>query len=226
RPSSRPWLHPSGVARDRDRAPRRVATSLGRASLLAVVRETDDGAIAFLRANGFDLLMRTCSGKVDPAAAEVVAWVARQRPIGLERPAERDYVARAHERAYRRVHARWAPATERPLEESLRLFCGEGWLPESAVLARDGDEVRGVGSLYAQPFRFAGDGLFLIADTLRSDDQGLRSLVAAQLEWSRARQLRVSFEADEANEELWRLIHALPGQLDPELLLFSSDVDS
>jgi hypothetical protein len=38
------------------------------------------------------------------------------------------------------------------------------------------------------------------------------------------RGLRVSLEADEANEELWRLIHALPGRLDPELLLFSSHV--
>jgi hypothetical protein len=66
--------------------------------------------------------------------------------------------------------------------------------------------------------------LFLIADTVRADEHALHSLVAAQLEWARGRGLRVSFEADMANEELWKLIHALPGELDPELLLFSTDV--
>jgi hypothetical protein len=91
------------------------------------------------------------------------------------------------------------------------------------VLARVGDDIVGVGSFYGQPSVFAGDGLFLIADTMRADERALHSLVAAQLEWARGRGLRVSFEADMANEELWELIHALPGQLDPELLLFSTD---
>jgi hypothetical protein len=142
----------------------------------------------------------------------------------LERPVGADQVARAHEQAYRRVHEAWAPAPERPIEESLRVFCGEGWLPESALLARAGNEVVGAGSLYGPPSVFAGDGLFLIADTVRADERALRSLVAAQLEWERGRGLRVSFEADTANEELWELIHALPGRLDPELLLFSTDL--
>ena len=193
--------------------------------LLARVRETDDGAIAFLRANGFGLRMRSRSVSVDPADAEVVAWSVEQPRIELERPAGRDQVAQAHEQAYRRVHAGWAPATERPLDESRRLFCAEGWLPESAALARDGAEVIGVGSLYGQPFVFAGDGLFLIADTLRADERALRSLVAAQLEWARGQGVRVAFEADEANQELWRLIHALPGRLETELLLFGTDAD-
>lgn len=193
--------------------------------LLARVRETDDGAIAFLRANGFGVRMRSRSANVDPADAEVVVWVAEQSPIELERLAARDQIAHAHEQAYRRVHAGWAPTTERPLDESLRAFCAEGWLPESAVLARDGAEVVGVAGLYGQPFVFAGDGLFLIAETLRADERALHSLVAAQLEWARGQGVRVAFEADEANQELWRLIHALPGRLDPELLLFSTDAD-
>jgi ribosomal protein S18 acetylase RimI-like enzyme len=192
---------------------------------LARVRETDDGAIAFLRARGFGVRMRSRSVSVDPADAELVVWVAEQPQVELERPAARDQVAHAHEQAYRRVHAGWAPTTERPLDESLRAFCSEGWLPESSVLARDGAEVVGVASLYGKPFVFAGDGLFLIADTLRADERALRSLVAAQLEWAREQRVRVAFEADEANQELWRLIHALPGRLDPELLLFSTDAD-
>jgi hypothetical protein len=191
--------------------------------LLARVRENNDDAVAFLRANRFGLRMRSRSVSVDPADAGVVQWVAGQPQLELERPAVPDQVARAHEQAYRRVHETWAPATKRPVEESLLVFCGEGWLSESAVLARVGDDIVGVGSFYGQPSVFAGDGLFLIADTMRADERALHSLVAAQLEWARGRGLRVSFEADMANEELWELIHALPGQLDPELLLFSTD---
>jgi ribosomal protein S18 acetylase RimI-like enzyme len=143
---------------------RRIATTLleelrrawPEPPLLARVREHDDGAIAFLRANEFGLRMRSRSVRVDPGDARVVKWVAGQPRLELERPAGPDQVARVHEQAYRRVHEAWAPATERPIEESLRLFCGEGWLPESAVLARVGDEVVGVGSLYGEPFVFAG----------------------------------------------------------------------
>jgi ribosomal protein S18 acetylase RimI-like enzyme len=191
--------------------------------LLARVRETDDAGIAFLHANSFSLRMRSRSVSVDPADVEVVAWVDDQPPIKLERPAEREEVARAHERAYARVHARWAPTTDRPLEESLRVFCGEGWLPESAMLAHKGDEVVGVGSLYGAPFVFAEHGLFMIADTVRTDKQALRSLVAAQLGWARARGVRISFEADEANTELWQLMHELPARVGPELLLLSTE---
>jgi hypothetical protein len=169
--------------------------------------------------------MRSGSVSVDPTDAEVVTWVEGQERIELERPAGREQVARAHEQAYGRVHAGWLPTGECPLDASLRAFCAEGWLAESAVLARDGDEVVGVGSLYGQPFVFARDGLFLIAETLRADERALRSLVAAQLEWARGRGMRVSFEADEANQELWRLIHTLPGRLNPELLLFSTEAD-
>jgi ribosomal protein S18 acetylase RimI-like enzyme len=50
---------------------------------LARVRETDDGAIAFLRANGFGVRMRSRSVSVDPADAELVAWVAEQ-PLGSD----------------------------------------------------------------------------------------------------------------------------------------------
>jgi GNAT superfamily N-acetyltransferase len=191
--------------------------------LLARVRETDDSGIAFLLANSFSLRMRSRSVSVDPADAEVVAWVDDQVAIELERPAEREEVARAHERAYERVHAGWAPTTDRPLEESLRVFCREGWLPESAVLAHQGDEVVGVGSLYGPPLVFAEHGLFMIADTIHADEQALRSLVAAQLEWARARAMRVSFEADEANTELWQLMHELPARVGPELLLLSTE---
>jgi GNAT superfamily N-acetyltransferase len=191
--------------------------------LLARVRDTDEAGIAFLLANRFSLRMRSRSVTVDPGTADVVTWIENQQPLALERPAGREEVARAHEQAYRRVHADWAPTTDRPLEESLHVFCGEGWLPESAVLARDGDEIVGVGSLYSAPSVFAGDGLFMIADTILADGRVLRSLVAAQLEWARRRGVRISFEADEANVELWQLIHEIPARVDPQLLLLSTE---
>jgi GNAT superfamily N-acetyltransferase len=195
-----------------------------RRPLLARVRETDHAGIAFLVASSFSPRMRSRSVSVDPVDVEVVAWVDDQAAIELERPADREDVARAHERAYKRVHAGWAPTTDRPLEESLRVFCGEGWLPESAALARKGDEVVGVGSLYGAPFVFAEHGLFMIADTIRADKKALRSLVAAQLDWARGRGVRVSFEADEANTELWQLMDEIPARVDrPELLLLSTE---
>ena len=194
--------------------------------LLARVRETDEAGIAFLQANRFRLRMRSRSVSVDPDDLDVVNWIDDQQPIALERPTGRDEVARAHEQAYRRVHADWAPTTDRPLEESLAVFCGEGWLPDCSVLAHDGDDVVGVGSLYGAPSVFARDGLFMIADTILADGRVLRSLVAAQLRWARGRGVRVSFEADEANAELWGLMHELPARADPQLLLLMSETES
>jgi GNAT superfamily N-acetyltransferase len=191
--------------------------------LLARVRDTDRAGIAFLRANGFGLRMRSRSVSVDLGDADVGTWIENQPTIALERHVGREEVARAHEQAYRRVHADWAPITDRPLEESLHVFCGEGWLPESAALAHDGDEIVGVGSLYRAPSVFAGDGLFMIADTIGANGRLLRSLVAAQLEWARERGGRVTFEADEANVELWQLMHELPARVDPQLLLLTTE---
>jgi hypothetical protein len=152
----------------------------------------------------------------------VAGLSAAHPPLAPERPADREEAVRAHEQAYGRVHASWAPMPERPLEESLRVFCGEGWLSESATLARHGANVVGVSSLYGPPFVFAGDGLFMIADTITADPGTLRSLVAAQLEWARDRGMPVRFEADEANVELWELMHELPARPEPELLLLST----
>ena len=194
-----------------------------RRPLLARVRETDEAGIAFLRADRFILRMRSRSVNVDPADADVVSWIEKQQPIALERPASRAEIARAHEQAYRRVHANWAPTPERPLEESLRVFCGEGWLPDSALLAYDGEQIVGVGSFIGAPSAFAGDGLFLIADTIHADARVLRSLIATQLKWARGRGERVSFEADEANVELWQVMHELPARPDPQLLLLTSE---
>lgn len=87
--------------------------------LLARVRETDDAGIAFLQANGFGVVMRARQTSVDPDDPEIVSWIGEQRPIALERPAGREEAARAHELAYGRVHAGWAPPSDRPLEESL-----------------------------------------------------------------------------------------------------------
>lgn len=189
---------------------------------LARLRDTDAAGLAFLEANGFTLRMRSREVTVDPADAAVAGWIADQPAIELERPADREEVARAHEQAYGRVHASWAPTPARPLEESLRVFCGEGWLADSAALARDGADVSGVASLYGPPFVFAGAGLFMIADTISADPRALRSLVAAQLGWARGRGTFVAFEADEANVELWQLMHELPVLRERELLLLST----
>lgn len=63
----------------------------------------------------------------------------------------------------------------------------------------------------------------MIADTIRADARVLRSLVAAQLAWARVGDVRVSFEADEANVELWQLMRQLPARVDPQLLLLATD---
>ena len=101
---------------------------------------------------------------------------------------------------------------ERPLEESLRAFCGEGWLSESATLSRSGADVIGVASCYGPPFVFAGDGLFMIADTVAADASAVRGRGAGN----------VAFEADEANAELWQLLDELPTQSERGLLLLST----
>jgi hypothetical protein len=41
---------------------------------------------------------------------------------------------------------------------------------------------------------------------------------------ARARIARIVRGGHGEREELWELIHALPGRLDPELLLFSTDL--
>ena len=65
--------------------------------------------------------------------------------------------------------------------------------------------------------------LFLIAGTSEPDEPLLRALVAAALEAAKARGKRLSIEADEANEELWRILDELPAVLEPELLVLATD---
>jgi N-acetylglutamate synthase-like GNAT family acetyltransferase len=185
--------------------------------LQARVRVVDRPGLAFLRALGFDVLMRNRTGVVDPGGASV--WIERQPRVQSVRSASRERVARAHEVAYRLEHASWSPATERPLEESLATFCGDSWLPETALLAEDA-----VASLHGPPLALAADELFLIAGSTTGDDRSLRGLVAAELEWAGARCLKVSVEADEANAAMWTILSELPARLDPELLLLATDL--
>jgi GNAT superfamily N-acetyltransferase len=191
--------------------------------LLARARESDQATVAFLHAHGFGLLMRSRTGVVDPTDPVVAAWIARQPTMVLAGGASREEVARAHEAAYRWEHKPWSPATTRPLEESLRLFCGESWLRESALLARGGGTATGVASLQGPPLASSSSELFLIAGTSSRDAATLRALVAAELAFARTREARVSIEADEANAELWKILDELPAALEPDLLLLSTD---
>jgi N-acetylglutamate synthase-like GNAT family acetyltransferase len=190
--------------------------------MLARARESDQATIAFLHAHGFGMLMRSLTGVVDPTDPVVAAWVARQPAVTLTGGGSREEVARAHEAAYRWEHESWSPATPRPLEESLRLFCGESWIVESALLARNRDTVIGVAGLHGPPLASSSSELFLIAGTSSHDAAALRALVAAELVIARTRSARVSIEADEANAELWDVLGELPAALEPDLLLLST----
>jgi GNAT superfamily N-acetyltransferase len=123
-----------------------VEVGVGR-PLLARVREADGAGLAFLDARGFRVLMRSRVGVVDPQDTRVRAWIAATPPRLVESQTPRDQLAIAHEDAYAAEHARWSPVSRRPLEESLRLFCGESWLPESARTVRSEGRIAAVAGL-------------------------------------------------------------------------------
>jgi GNAT superfamily N-acetyltransferase len=199
-----------------------VALADGR-PLLARTRESDRASLAFLRARGFGPLMRNRTGVVDPRDPRVARWVGAQDAITLDSRASQEEIARAHEDAYRWEHESWSPTSTRPLEESLRLFCGESWIAESALLAPARDAAVGVASLHGPPLAPSTSELFLIAGVSGRDAPTLRALVAAELAFARARGARVSIEADEANVDLWNILAELPAVREPELLLLSTD---
>ncbi|HET7572082.1 MAG TPA: GNAT family N-acetyltransferase [Gaiellaceae bacterium] len=183
--------------------------------LQARVRASDEAGLAFLRAHGFGSLMRSRTGVVDPG--EATEWIERNAGGPLRRPS-REEAARLHEAAYAFEHASWSPVAERPLEESLRLFCGESWLPESA-----GAAATGIASLHGPPLAPSTDELFLIAGTWLPGEPALRALVAAAFAHARERGATVSIEADEANRALWRILGELPARLDPDVCLLATD---
>lgn len=184
--------------------------------LQARVRAGDEPGAAFLRAHGFDLLMRSRTGVVDPV--EAARWIALQPAVELRRGAARALVARAHEDGYRAEHASWSPLSPRPFEESLRLFCGESWLAESALLAGDA-----VASLHGEPFVVAGAELFLMWESSSGDERLLRALAAEELRLARALGKRVAIEADEAAAAKWRILSELPARFEPDVLLLATD---
>lgn len=179
---------------------------------------------AFLRSHGFGVLMRNRTATVDPAA--VLDWSSDHRDaagVVCEAAALADLAA-AHERAYAREHASWAPAVTPPLEDSLRVFCGPSLDAASAFVARRGETVVGVASLHGAPFAEGDDELALIAGTTADDDPAVtRMLVARQLERAAALGKLLSIEADEANASLWAILDELPACRFASLLLLSTD---
>lgn len=200
-------------------------TSLGDGrSLLARVRETDGAGVGFLRSRGFGLLMRSRVGVLDPEDPRVRAWAAGSGGAEIDADLSPYELAVAHEEAYATEHASWSPTTERPVEESLRLFCGESWLPQTARVVRSQGRISAVAALHGPPLASVDDELFLIAGSATGDDVALRAVVAAELELARSLHVRVSIEADEANPSLFRILAELPAVLEPTLLLLSSDM--
>jgi GNAT superfamily N-acetyltransferase len=191
--------------------------------LIARTRESDRGAVAFLHAHGFGHLMRNRTGVVDPGDPRVAHWVDNQEPVAFDHEASREEIACAHEVAYGWEHASWSPTSTRPPAESLRLFCGESWIAESALLARGERSAVGVAGLHGPPLAPSASELFLIAGTSAGDARTLRALVAAELVLARTWDAHVSIEADEANEHLWEILAELPAVLEPDLLLLSTD---
>ncbi len=191
--------------------------------LLARVRETDRVGLRFLRAHGFHVLMRNRVGVVDPANPRVRAWISAAPPALIEGGIPHDELARAHEEAYAAEHAAWAPTTERPPEESLRLFCGESWLPSTARAVRSQDRITAVAGLHGPPLAPSETELFLIAGSPTGDVAALRAVVAAELDLARSLGAAVSIEADDANHQLSQILDELPAVMEPTLLLLSTD---
>lgn len=191
--------------------------------LLARVRESDEAGLGFLRARGFDVLMRSRVGVVDPSDPQVRAWAAHSAAGLLEGDLSREEVALAHEEAYAAEHASWSPTTERSVEESVRLFCGDSWLPESARVVRRQGRIAAVAGLHGPPLAPSEGELFLIAGSATGDEAALRAVVAAELDLAHALGARVSIEADEANRELSQILAELPAAMEPTLLLLSTD---
>jgi GNAT superfamily N-acetyltransferase len=210
----------TGVGSNLMRELRRLTDSR---ELLARAREHDEAAIGFCRKHGFGLLMKSRTGVVDPSVAGACGWVSGQRALVVDDAAPRDELARAHEAAYRAEHASWSPTTERPLDESLHLFCGESWLPQSGLAVRAGDRIVAVAGLHGPPMAPSHTELFLIAGSANRDAQALRAVVAAELALARSLGAHVSIEADQANAELWTILTELPAILEPDLLLLSTD---
>jgi GNAT superfamily N-acetyltransferase len=192
--------------------------------LLARIRETDSAGAGFLSAAGFGFLMRSRVGVVDPRDPRVQAWAASASAASFDSRLSRRELALAHEEAYAAEHADWSPTTRRPLEESMRLFCGDSWLPETARAVRRQGRVAAVGALHGPPLASSDDELFLVAGTAAGDDVALRAVVAAELELAHSLGARVSIEADEANACLSQILLGLPAVLEPALLLLSTDV--
>jgi N-acetylglutamate synthase-like GNAT family acetyltransferase len=169
--------------------------------LLARVRDPEDAGGRFLARRGFRLLMRNVVVVVEPG------------PGGepeLPAPGSLEELALAHEEAYRRQHASWFPVTDRPLDESLRLFCG----PSRVASALIGS---GVASVYD-----AGADLELIAGA--EDDATADLLVEWALGVARRLGKPLSIEADEADAPFWRIASTLPSGRREPLFLLATDV--
>lgn len=191
--------------------------------LLARVRETDLTSVAFLQAQGFSVLMRSRVGVVDPQNPDVQAWVAATPPCPIETSTPREELAVAHEVAYAAEHAQWSPTTRRPAQESLRLFCGESWLPATARAVRGNDGIAAVAGLHGPPLAPSTAELYLIAGSPTDDATALRAVVAAELDLARSLGAVVSIEADDANAQLSQILDELPAAMEPTLLLLSTD---
>jgi hypothetical protein len=191
--------------------------------LLARVREMDAAGLSFLSAQGFGLLMRSRVGVVDPRDPETAGWISRVPSLLVESALAREELAMAHEEAYTIEHASWSPTTERPLQESLRLFCGDSWMPDTARVVRRNGRIAAVGGLHGPPLSPAESELFLIAGTATGDEAALRAVIATELDLGRSLHATISIEADDANPELAAILDELPARMEPTLLLYSTD---
>jgi GNAT superfamily N-acetyltransferase len=199
--------------------------SLAERRFLARTRWHDEAGLGFLHAHGFRVVMRNKVALVDP-----VPLKANERGLDIRPAADMavEEAAGAMAAQYRAEHASWAPATEWPLEESVELFCGPFWVRESTVTAYRNGRLVGIGALLGEPVAEAPDELYLVhVGTLDAADPDAervtRALAIRELEFARARGLRVRIEVDEANGPLWRLLDELPAVEESALVLLAND---
>lgn len=203
-------------------------------------RPSDTPTMQFLQQRGFNPLVRTWEGSIDPQDGEVqgrLTDLARgaerfrlTRPRGEALDASRVELARFYAAWYQAIHT-WDPPAPWPDDQAVGHFCGADLIPDSVVCAyRDGQLV-GAASLIAPPFNPQSDELHLVqVGTLGLEGDDARALTAAlvaDLVSCAARKEKIiRFEVDDAHVDLWHVTEALPlASGDQNFMVLANDLE-
>ena len=187
-------------------------------------RPSDADTMQFLQQRGFQPLIRTWEGTIDPRDGEVqrrltdlacgAARFRLKRPRGEALDASRVELARFYAAWYQAIHA-WDPPSPWPDDQAVEHFCGADLIANSVVCAYRIGRLVGAGSLIAPPFNPMPDELYLVqVGTLGLEGNAAGALTAALVAdlvaCAAQEEKTIRFEVDDAHVDLWRVIEALP----------------